>query len=588
MAVENIIHSQEAGSCKGHQEQAGDVRSPEQNDPKSLTIQPASGGLKPFLVAEIPEIPGKLQTPSPSPSPRRSSLVNESPYKTSKEPLIIVRAGNKHADALHQSDNPPSLTKENETDELSRPPPISKSLLANGLDDIPEEKIKNLRQPSIEGSGEEKVLKLSAAEMTELTSAPESLPMGSPKPTLTPNTSQSDAEGHAHQRSEPDTTRKDPSERASESTDRRKFETPSKSTKDIVDERRQYLEGSQSHNGIKRPTISSSSRAFTTQPSPNQWSSYSKPNAAPLSPKRKPFPINRGPEPLILNLEGLGSPIGANGVNKPSQISDLPPPSPIPQSIPLPPMSIPTYLQLELSATRPSPLYIYRSASTEFPYESSKVKFERLLNFLLLPPQLEQVLYFGSLACLDAWLYTFTILPLRFFNALGILISWWGHVLAKECRFITGFVYHGTSRMWQRRNERRSGESLSPTRSVSHPSRPSVSATTSYQSQAGRPSDAFRRSGTIESTPRVSGERRPRQGWGRRHRRMKSQPSSLSSYNKADLLQGAVIIFSSFFLMQLDASRMYHSIRAQSAIRLYVIYNLLEVCQVLQLLNHGC
>jgi hypothetical protein len=277
-----------------------------------------------------------------------------------------------------------------------------------------------------------------------------------------------------------------------------------------------------------------------------------------------------------LSLEGLSIPKSGNSVNKSSHIPDLPP-SPIPQSIPLPPMSIPTYLQLELSATRPSPLYIYRSASSEYPYESSKVKFERLLNFLLLPPQLEQVLYFGSLACLDAWLYTFTILPLRFFKALGILISWWGHVLAKEFRFITGFIYHGTSRMWQRRNERRSNESTSPSRSVSRSSRPTVSATTSFQSQHGRQSNVMQRTSSSYETPRVDGERRSRQGWARRHRRIKSQPSSLSSYNKADLLQGAVIIFSSFFLMMLDASRMYHSIRAQSAIRLYVIYNLLEV-----------
>lgn len=54
-------------------------------------------------------------------------------------------------------------------------------------------------------------------------------------------------------------------------------------------------------------------------------------------------------------------------------------------------------------------------------------------------------------------------------------------------------------------------------------------------------------------------------------------PSNLSAFHKADLLQGAVIICSSIALMTLDASRMYHFIRAQSAIKLYVIYNILEV-----------
>lgn len=54
-------------------------------------------------------------------------------------------------------------------------------------------------------------------------------------------------------------------------------------------------------------------------------------------------------------------------------------------------------------------------------------------------------------------------------------------------------------------------------------------------------------------------------------------PSDLSSFHKADLLQFAVMIVSSIILTQLDASRMYHFIRAQSAVKLYVIYNLVEV-----------
>lgn len=54
-------------------------------------------------------------------------------------------------------------------------------------------------------------------------------------------------------------------------------------------------------------------------------------------------------------------------------------------------------------------------------------------------------------------------------------------------------------------------------------------------------------------------------------------PSNLTSFHKADLLQGLVIICSSIALMNLDASRMYHFIRAQSAVKLYVIYNLVEV-----------
>ncbi|KAM0125630.1 hypothetical protein ACHAO1_010522 [Botrytis cinerea] len=579
MAVENITYIQGAGSrTAGNQEQV--MRSPEQDDLEQLTAQFADK-----LPKSVPAIKDskQLRTPSPSPPPLSSSpsqvSVNElRPRNANETPL--VQTGNNTSGAFHKLGDLSSFAEHNGTDELTSPPPISKfPPPSDQLDDIAEEKVENHQKSSLKDSGEEKVLKLSAAEMTELASAPESLPMISPSKLLTPDASQGSAEEHGRKRSGSDVSRMELDDRPSESTDRHNIVTPEsvKFSADINGEHRGYQEVTQANPSTRRPTILPSSRAFSAQPPITQWPSYSKPSAIPASPKRKPFHIGRGSEPLNLNLEGLASPIVTNGASKSSQLPDIPPPSPIPQSIPLPPMSIPTYLQLELSAARPSPLYIYRSASTEFPYESSKVKFERLLNFLLLPPQLEQVLYFGSFACLDAWLYTFTILPLRFFKALGILISWWGHVLAKECRFIGGFIYHGTSRMWHRRNERRSAESLSPTRSMSRPSRPSVSTTTSFQSQAGRPSETFRRTGTTETTPRLNGERRPRQGWTRRHRRMKSQPSSLSSYNKADLLQGAVIIFSSFFLMKLDASRMYHSIRAQSAIRLYVIYNLLEV-----------
>lgn len=54
-------------------------------------------------------------------------------------------------------------------------------------------------------------------------------------------------------------------------------------------------------------------------------------------------------------------------------------------------------------------------------------------------------------------------------------------------------------------------------------------------------------------------------------------PSNLTAFHKADILQGLVIICSSMALMTLDASRMYHFIRGQSAIKLYVIFNILEV-----------
>ncbi|KKY27230.1 putative cytomegalovirus gh-receptor family [Phaeomoniella chlamydospora] len=240
-------------------------------------------------------------------------------------------------------------------------------------------------------------------------------------------------------------------------------------------------------------------------------------------------------------------------------------PSPMPPTIPLPPLSLPTYLQLELASTRPSPLYIHRSVTSDFPYESSRVKLERLQNFLYLPPQLESVLWFGTFACLDAWLYTFTILPLRFFKAVSILVQSWFKNITTEVQFVSSFVYQGSGRMWQRRRTRGSSVSevskdpfvddnnlnKSPLAAKEDRKRPGL---------AERPSEASR-------IPRIS----------RKHKRTKSVPSALLPDDKADILKGLLIIATCAVLMRLNASRVYHWIRQQAAIKLYVIYNVLEV-----------
>ncbi|ATY60277.1 Membrane, Tapt1 CMV receptor [Cordyceps militaris] len=251
-------------------------------------------------------------------------------------------------------------------------------------------------------------------------------------------------------------------------------------------------------------------------------------------------------------------------------------PSPMPPLIPLPPMSLPTHLQLELAGQRPSPLYIHHSHTSDIPYESSAVKFERLLNVILLPAYLERTLYFGALACLDAWLHTFTILPIRFFMAIGVLVRWWLYVVGKETRFLLGFVWDGIGRLWRRGRTTR-GRTVSGStagdrsRSISRASEPASAM--GVDGLADTLGTATQRRTSAQHREKGPG---PKSG-SFRHRRTKSMPSNLSTYHKADLLQGAVILCSSFALMRLDASRMYHFIRAQSAIKLYVIFNILEV-----------
>ncbi|KAH8705051.1 eukaryotic membrane protein family-domain-containing protein [Talaromyces proteolyticus] len=264
--------------------------------------------------------------------------------------------------------------------------------------------------------------------------------------------------------------------------------------------------------------------------------------------------------PSHVDLPSLPS---QNNLN-PTELRD-PNPSPMPQSIPLPPLSIPTYLQLELSSSRPSPLYIHRSVNSEFPYESSRVKIERLLNFLLLPPALEQVLWFGALACLDSWLYSFTILPLRFIKALYILLSSWISNIASEVQFISNFVVKGIGRVWRRRLKYTESTSSDPVRSLRM-----------MNGQGHTPNNG---DGKIDfnSVSRSDDNRRRKTTILPKHRRQKSVPSALQPDDKADILKGLLMVCTCIILTYFDASRIYHWIRGQNAIKLYVIYNVLEV-----------
>lgn len=249
-------------------------------------------------------------------------------------------------------------------------------------------------------------------------------------------------------------------------------------------------------------------------------------------------------------------------------------------ALPLPPMSMPTFLSLELSADRPSPLYIYRPSNDDFPYESSAIKYERLLNFLQIPFQVEGVLAFGALACLDAWMHVMTILPLRFLLAAGVLIKWWGSVIVKEFRDLSAFIYSGLPRVWQRR--RNPLDTPTPAATPADEFPPSLSRKPSGNVSQSVNSATARQNADMVTTFKFPELKEPKPKRSRnsrfRHRRTKSTPSLLLPNHKADILKGLLVVASCFVLMRFDASRMYHGIRGQSAIKLYVIYNLLEVC----------
>ena len=239
-----------------------------------------------------------------------------------------------------------------------------------------------------------------------------------------------------------------------------------------------------------------------------------------------------------------------------SIVNEEPEPSPMPQTVPLPPKSLPTYLQLELSSQRPSPLYIHRSIVNDSPYEPLRVKIDRLKNFFLLPPQLEQVLWFGAFACLDAWLYSFTILPLRFLKALAILARYWGRYITSNTRLASSFLYGAIARLLH---------STGLYNMDKHPTAKAVRATDSKSDVKGTEISVA----SLEETHRKSAHKR----WS-----STSEKTALSADHKADILKGLLILISCILLMYFDASRMYHGIRGQAAIKLYVIYNVLEVC----------
>lgn len=120
----------------------------------------------------------------------------------------------------------------------------------------------------------------------------------------------------------------------------------------------------------------------------------------------------------------------------------------------------------------------------------------------------------------------FTILPLRFVRALGVLCAfWWGGIKS--------------SLSWGSKTSKSPGRSGGTSKSEGNGKR-----------------DHTPISAKIKRAKRVSD----------------LQPS-----HKADILRGLVVFTSCWILMRFDASRMYHSIRGQNGVKLYVMYNMLEV-----------
>jgi hypothetical protein len=424
-------------------------------------------------------------------------------------------------------------------------------------------------------SDQEKVLKLSPRQIQELTSEPASLPIRAATPIL------EDAlenETHGHNANAQDNNRilGVVLERPVEADGGKDAEGRPRASGslEVLTEKEVVLiktPATELRNG--RPVLNSRS---ITSPLVRRRSSRSRSRPYPQTQDGDERRLSR-PVPSPLNLEHRDAPSKSHDIHKePREMRELSSPTPI--ALPLPPLSMPTFLSLELSANRPSPLYIYQPSTTDFPYESSEIKYQRLLNFLKIPLKIEGILGFGALACLDAWMHVLTILPLRFLLALAILVRWWGSVIVKEFGDLWTFVYTGLPRLWRRRKQ---PDAPTPLLTPAEEEPPALSRKSSASAVSSAKATA--RPGHQTSTTfrfPESKDARPRRGRNSRfrHRRTKSTPSTLLPSHKADILKGLLVIASCFVLMRFDASRMYHGIRGQSAIKLYVIYNVLEVC----------
>ncbi|KAF7315409.1 hypothetical protein MIND_00055600 [Mycena indigotica] len=106
-------------------------------------------------------------------------------------------------------------------------------------------------------------------------------------------------------------------------------------------------------------------------------------------------------------------------IDRPHIYASLPP-SPVSRSPPTPPLTPLTAVSgISLSdSQQPVPFSIWdylreELLATDFD-SHQELKWDRVSNFLQIPLAIEKIIGFGFVLCLDSFLYTFTILPIRF------------------------------------------------------------------------------------------------------------------------------------------------------------------------------
>ncbi|XP_035759358.1 transmembrane anterior posterior transformation protein 1 homolog isoform X1 [Egretta garzetta] len=162
---------------------------------------------------------------------------------------------------------------------------------------------------------------------------------------------------------------------------------------------------------------------------------------------------------------------------------------------------------------------------------------ERVYTCMRIPKELEKLMFFGIFLCLDAFLYVFTLLPLRVFLAMFRFITLPCYGL-RHNSLITAPLRH--IQLSSGPNSKMETELFITSRNVDHGLLNMVSNRHTLKMTAS-------------------------------DRRL-LQPAQV-----CDILKGVILVICYFMMHYVDYSMMYHLIRGQSVIKLYIIYNMLEV-----------
>ncbi|KAK7057215.1 eukaryotic membrane protein family-domain-containing protein [Favolaschia claudopus] len=141
-------------------------------------------------------------------------------------------------------------------------------------------------------------------------------------------------------------------------------------------------------------------RRFSSASVADLWSTHSTPRL------RQP-----SLSPTLTSTDAFDPPLNIYASLPPTPISPSPPSRPLTPLTPISPIS-----SMFEPVVQPFSLWDYlreELLATDFD-SHQELKWDRVSNFLSIPVAIEKIIGFGFILCLDSFLYTFTILPIRF------------------------------------------------------------------------------------------------------------------------------------------------------------------------------